>query len=67
MKRVWIKSTWNQRAENLNDQFELFDEWTKDENWDSQRKLALKQLLRTELAEAKKAYVDKVGKGAGVQ
>ena len=67
IKRVWVKSTWNQRAENLNDQFELFDEWTKDENWDSQWKLALKQLLRTELAEAKKAYVDKIGKGAGVQ
>ena len=67
MKRVWVKSTWNQRAENLNDQFGLFDEWTKDEDWDSQWKLALKQLLRTELAEAKKAYVDKVGKGAGVQ
>ena len=67
MKRAWVKSTWNQRAENLNDQFGLFDEWTKDENWDSQWKLALKQLLRTELAEAKKAYVDKIGKGAGVQ
>lgn len=67
IKRVWVKSTWNQRAENLNDQFELFDEWTKDEDWDSQWKLALKQLLRTELAEAKKAYVDKVGKGAWVQ
>ena len=67
IKRVWVKSTWNQRAENLNNQFELFDEWTKDENWDSQWKLALKQLLRTELAEAKKAYVDKIGKGAGVQ
>ena len=67
MKRAWVKSTWNQRAENLNDQFKIFDEWTKDENWDSQWKLALKQLLRTELAEAKKAYVDKIGKGAGVQ
>lgn len=67
MKRVWVKSTWNQRAENLNDQFELFDEWTKDENWDSQWKLALKQLLRTELAEAKKAYVDKISEWAGVQ
>ena len=67
IKRVWVKSTWNQRAENLNDQFELFDEWTKDENWDSQWKLALKQLLRTELAEAKKTYVDKIGKGAGIQ
>ena len=32
MKRVWVKSTWNQRAENLNDQFGLFDEWTKDED-----------------------------------
>ncbi len=67
MKRAWVRSTWNQRAENLNDQFKIFDEWTKDENWDSQWKLALKQLLRTELAEAKKAYVDKIGKGAGVQ
>ena len=67
MKRVWVKRTWNQRAENLSDQFKLFDEWTKDENWDSQWKLALKQLLRTELAEAKKAYVDKIRKGAGVQ
>lgn len=67
MKRFWVKRTWSKRAENLNAQFELFDEWTKDENWDSQWKLALKQLLRTELAEAKKAYVDKIGKGAGVQ
>ena len=67
IKRALIKSTWSKRAENLNDQFERFDEWTKDENWDSQWKLALKQLLRTELAEAKKAYVDKIRKGAGVQ
>ena len=67
MKRALVKRTWSKRAENLNDQFKLFDEWTKDENWDSQWKLALKQLLRTELAEAKKAYVDKIGKGAGVQ
>ena len=67
MKRFWVKRTWSKRAENLNDQFELFDEWTKDENWDSQWKLALKQLLRTELAEAKKAYVDKISEGAGVQ
>lgn len=66
IKRVWVKSTWNQRAENLNDQFKLFDEWTKDENWDSQWKLALKQLLRTELADAKKAYVNKVSDWAGV-
>ena len=67
IKRALVKRTWSKRAENLNDQFKLFDEWTKDENWDSQWKLALKQLLRTELAEAKKAYVDKIGKGAGVQ
>ena len=67
MKRFWVKRTWSKRAENLNDQFELFDEWTKDENWDNQWKLALKQLLRTELAEAKKAYVDKISEGAGVQ
>ena len=67
IKRDLVTSTWSKRAENLNDQFEHFDEWTKDENWDSQWKLALKQLLRTELAEAKKAYVDKIRKGAGVQ
>lgn len=67
IKRFWVKGTWSKRAENLNDQFKRFDEWTKDENWDSQWKLALKQLLRTELAEAKKAYIDKIGKGAGVQ
>ena len=67
IKRFWVKGTWSKRAENLNDQFKHFDEWTKDENWDSQWKLALKQLLRTELAEAKKAYIDKIGKGAGVQ
>ena len=32
IKRFWVKRTWSKRAENLNDQFELFDEWTKDEN-----------------------------------
>jgi hypothetical protein len=32
IKRALVKNTWSKRAENLNDQFELFDEWTKDEN-----------------------------------
>ena len=66
IKRALIKSTWNSRAENLNDQFALFDEWTQDEAGDSQWEIALKQILRTELADAKKAYVNKVSDWAGV-
>ena len=60
IKKFWIERTWNSRAENLNDQFALFDEWTQDEAGDSQWEIALKQILRTELADAKKAYVNKV-------
>ena len=66
IKKFWIKRTWNSRAENLNDQFALFDEWTQDEAGDSQWEIALKQILRTELADAKKAYVSKVSDWAGV-
>jgi len=43
IKKFWIKRTWNSRAENLNDQFALFDQWTQDEAGDSQREIALKQ------------------------
>ena len=55
IKKFWIKRTWNSRAENLNDQFALFDEWTQDEAGDSHWKIALMLILRTQLADTMQA------------
>jgi len=66
VKRGWTKMLWKRKNDDIKEQLNILDKKLEPNKGDSKNRQLLKDILRREVQEAKKAYVDNVAKSVGV-